>query len=224
MSNNSISQVIRQRLLDNSIPFASNDNISMAVSPSELLLLQDELAVKMQAVLDTLVIDTQNDHNSKETANRVAKMMLQETFSGRYRPLPSVTDFPNAKNLDELYTVGPIHVDSSCSHHMVPIQGKLWVGIHPGERVIGLSKFHRLAAWNFRRPQIQEESTIMFADLLEELIQPQGLAVVFKAQHLCCSWRGVRDHGTWMNTSVVRGTIRENQLLKDEFFTLIKDQ
>lgn len=224
MSNIQISNHIRGRIETAGHSYVSNANISDFLLEGELELLQKELEVKLQAVLDTLVIDTANDHNTQETARRVAKMMLHETFSGRYMPQPKVTDFPNARHLDELYVVGPIHVDSACSHHLVPIIGQLWVGIHPSERVIGLSKFHRLAAWNFRRPQIQEESTIMFADLLEGLIKPKGLAVVFKAKHLCCSWRGVQDHDTWMTTSVVRGSLRDSQTLKDEFFKIVSTQ
>jgi GTP cyclohydrolase IA len=219
----SISAVIKERILDASEPFASNDNISEFIEEGELQLLQKELEQKMQSVLETLIIDTHSDHNTKETAKRVAKMMLHETFSGRYIKKPDITDFPNVRQLDELYTVGPIHIDSACSHHLVPIQGKLWVGIHPSDKVIGLSKFHRLAAWVFRRPQIQEEATIVYADELEKAINPKGLAVVLKANHLCCGWRGVRDNTSLMTTSVVRGTLREVPLLKEEFFKLIQN-
>lgn len=217
----SISQEIKQRLQAVNVPHGANDNISDYLLPGDVEALQEELVVKMQAVLDTLIIDTQNDHNSKDTARRVAKMFLQETYAGRYTKMPAVTDFPNAKQLDEIYTVGPIHINSSCSHHMVPIVGDLWVGVHPGERVIGLSKFHRLAAWVWSRGQIQEEGTVQLADLLEDLVKPKGLAVVFKATHMCCSCRGVKDGGTLMTTSVVRGSMRENPSLKAEFFNLI---
>jgi len=218
----SISTVIRNRLLKASAPFSSNDNISEFVQEGELDLLQVELTARIQEVLDTLIIDTDNDHNSKETAARVAKMYLHETYVGRYSAQPKVTDFPNAGELDELYTVGPIHVNSSCSHHMVPIIGDLYVGVHPGKRVIGLSKFHRLAAWVWARGQIQEEGTIQLANLLEELVAPKGLAVVFKAKHFCCACRGVKDGGTVMTTSVVRGTLRDVPGLKSEFFDLIR--
>jgi GTP cyclohydrolase I len=214
-------QEIKQRLRMVKAPFGANDNISSYLLPGDLEALQEELAVKMQSVLDALVIDTDNDHNSQDTAKRVAKMFINETYSGRYLPMPAITDFPNAKQLDEIYTVGPIHINSSCSHHMVPIIGDMWVAVHPGERVIGLSKFHRLARWIWRRGQIQEEGTIQTADLLESLLSPLGVAVVFKASHLCCSCRGVEDAATIMTTSVVRGSLRENASLKAEFFNLI---
>ncbi len=217
-----ISNIIRKRILESGSPFASNDNISEFILTGEREQLLEELESKIQAMLETLIIDTENDHNTKNSAKRVAKMMLNETFVGRYSKMPVVTDFPNARELDELYTVGPIHVNSACSHHLVPITGSLWVGIHPGERVIGLSKFHRLAEWVFRRPQIQEEATVIFANLLEKVIAPKGLAVVVKLQHMCCSIRGVKDIDTWMTTSVVRGTMRENPTMKDEFFKLIR--
>jgi GTP cyclohydrolase IA len=218
-----ISKIIRQRLVESGTKFFASDNISAVIKEGELELLQKELEENLQQMLNILIIDTDNDHNSHETAKRVAKMMLQETFMGRYTPMPRVTDFPNVRQYDELYTVGPIHVNSACSHHLVPIIGKLWVGVHPGERVIGLSKFHRLSAWAMQRPHIQEESIEDFATLLEDMIKPQGLAIVFKAKHFCCSWRGVLDHNTFMTTSVVRGSLRENHTLKDEFFKLISE-
>lgn len=217
-----ISTKLKKRLQHHKIPYAANDCISDYLEEGELQLLQLELEEKVQSLLSTLVIDTESDHNTKDTAKRVAKMMLHETFKGRYYPKPNITEFPNAKQLDELYAVGPIQVNSTCSHHLVPIIGKLWVGVHPGERVIGLSKFHRLADWVFSRPQIQEEMTVQFAHEIFTLINPLGLAVVFKATHFCTSCRGVKDPDTVMTTSVVLGSIREQPHLKSEFFQLIR--
>lgn len=216
-----VSDSIRQRILDEKESFVANANISKFIDDGELDYLQAELEEKIKEMLQILIIDVDNDHNTQDSAKRVAKMMIHETFYGRYHRKPDITDFPNAKNLDELYAVGPIHIDSCCSHHLVPIRGKLWVGVHPGERVIGLSKFHRLAEWIFRRPQIQEEATVDYADLLEDIIKPKGLAVVVKAEHLCCGWRGVKDNSTLMTTSVVRGAFRDISTLKEEFFKLI---
>jgi GTP cyclohydrolase I len=215
-------QKIKHRLETQKVPFKANDNIAEFITPEEHVLLQGEVREAVQHLLDVLLIDTKNDPNSEDTASRVAKMFLQETFAGRYERCPKVTDFPNVRQLDELYVVGPVSVNSCCSHHLVPIMGQVWLGVHPGERVIGLSKFHRIANWIMSRPQIQEEATEQLADFLEETMQAQGLGVVFRAKHFCCTWRGVKDGGTWMTTSVVRGTLRENPSMKDEFLKLIK--
>jgi GTP cyclohydrolase I len=138
--------------------------------------------------------------------------------------MPSVTDFPNAKHLDEIYTIGPITVRSGCSHHMVPIMGKAWVGVLPSERVIGISKFIRLVEWIMARPQIQEEATVQVADLIEQLINPKGLAIVVRAQHQCMTWRGVRETDTSMTTSVMRGVFLTNPAARSEFLKLIEGQ
>jgi len=143
-------------------------------------------------------------------------------FRGRYVPPPRVTDFPNARKLDELYTVGPITVRSACSHHMVPIIGQAWIGVVAKDRVIGLSKFSRLTEWVLSRPQIQEEATVQLADLLEGLLQPAGLAVVVRANHMCMSWRGVKDRNTVMVTSVMRGVFRTDPAARAEFMALTR--
>jgi GTP cyclohydrolase I len=151
-------------------------------------------------------------------------MYLREVFKGRYQPRPPVTDFPNAKALDEVYTVGPITVRSACSHHLVPIMGQAWIGVIPSERVIGLSKFNRLTEWVMSRPQIQEEAAIQLADEIEALIQPKALAVVLRAQHLCMTWRGVRESQTSMTTSIMRGIFRDKPEAREEFLSIIKGQ
>ena len=135
-SNKLISEIIRDRIKLNKKRFHANDNISDFINPGELEILQKEVASKVRDLLKSLVIDIDNDHNSQETAERVSKMYLQEVFKGRYHKRPTVTDFPNAKKLDEIYTLGPISVRSACSHHMVPIIGDCWIGIKPGDKVI----------------------------------------------------------------------------------------
>lgn len=217
----SMSATIKNRLRANNLPFFANDNISKVILPWEKPLLQAEVAKAMSGVLSSLVIDTENDHNSQETAQRVAKMYVNELYTGRYDPMPSVTAFPNAKNLDELYVVGPITVKSACSHHMVPIIGKTWVGILPGDKLPGLSKFSRICEWIMRRPQIQEEATIQIADLLESLLEPKGIAIVTVAQHHCMKIRGVEEEACNHTTSVVRGAIREVPHLKAEFMQFV---
>ena len=216
------SETIRQRLLAAGAPVLANDNIAAHLDPGDLDALEVEVAERVEGLLRALVIDVDSDHNTKGTAERVARMYLHEVFKGRYHQPPRLTDFPNAKELDQVYTVGPITVRSACSHHLVPILGKCWVGIKPSERVIGLSKFVRLAEWVFSRPHIQEEAVMILADEIERLVKPVGLVVIVKAQHYCMKWRGVREPETSMVTSVVRGEFREKPHMKDEFLKLIE--
>lgn len=220
-----ISLIIRRRLQEQGVPFMANDNIASAIhSKEEMAKLLQEVESKVQSLLESLVIDTENDHNTQGTAHRVAKMYLQEVFKGRYLERPPITDFPNVKKLDEIYTIGPISLRSACSHHFVPIIGNVWVGVLPSDRVIGISKFNRLVDWVASRPHIQEEFAMVLADTIEELIQPKGLVIVIKAQHLCMTWRGVRETQTHMVNSVVRGVFSTDKGAKAEFFELIRSQ
>ena len=190
-----VSVKIRERLLAARKKFHANDNIAEFIVPEELEKLLDEVAIKMQGVLDSLVIDTANDHNTDNTARRVAKMYVNEVFKGRYVPAPTITEFPNVGHLNELMIVGPITVRSACSHHFCPVIGKIWIGVMPNEHtnVIGLSKYARLAEWIMGRPQIQEEAVVQLADLIQEKTSPDGLAIVMEASHFCMGWRGVKD-------------------------------
>ena len=218
-----MSVVIRQRLQAANRRFHANDNISDFIEPGELELLLDEVEQKMKGVLDSLVIDTESDHNTNDTARRVAKMYLIEVFGGRYAKLPAITEFPNAEHLNELMIVGPITVRSACSHHFCPVIGHVWIGIMPNEHtnVIGLSKYVRLAEWIMSRPQIQEEAVVQLADLIQGKTQPDGLAVVMSAKHYCMAWRGVRDMGSRMINSVMRGCFLKDSNLRREFLSLI---
>lgn len=218
-----VSQKIRQRIQAARKRFHSNDNIAEFIQPGELEKLLDEVEQKMQGVLDSMVIDTQSDHNTNDTARRVAKMYLNEVFRGRYVRPPTITEFPNAEHLNELMIVGPITVRSACSHHFCPVIGKLWIGVMPNEHtnVIGLSKYARLAEWVMGRPQIQEEAVVQLADLIMEKTQPDGLAVVMEASHYCMAWRGVKDLDSKMINSVMRGEFLKNSSLRREFLSLI---
>lgn len=219
-----VSEKIRDRLKASRKRFHANDNISAFLEPGELEALLAEVEGKFKGVLDSLVIDTQSDHNTQETAKRVAKMYLTEVFRGRYAPAPPVTEFPNAESLNELMIVGPITIRSACSHHFCPIMGKLWVGLMPNEHsnLIGLSKYSRLAEWVMSRPQIQEEAITQMADLLMEKVRPDGLAVVMEADHFCMHWRGVKDNETMMINSVMRGSFLKDHNLRSEFLSLLK--
>lgn len=218
-----VSVKIRERLLAARKRFHANDNIAEFIEPGELEKLLDEVELKMQGVLDSLVIDTDGDHNTRDTARRVAKMYLNEVFKGRYAPQPALTEFPNAEHLNELMIVGPLTVRSACSHHLVPVTGKIWIGILPNEHtnVIGLSKYARLVDWVMGRPQIQEEAVVQLADLIIEKTQPDGLAIVMEASHLCMSWRGVREVDGRMLNSVMRGVFLKDANLRREFLSLI---
>jgi len=218
----SASQSIKNRIREGEGTFFANDNISEFLIEGDIDRLQEEVQEKVQALLDSLVIDTTNDHNTKESAKRIAKMYLREVFAGRYDAMPKVTEFPNAKQLDEIYTLGPISIRSACSHHMVPITGRAWIGVLPSDRVIGISKFVRLCNWVMARPQIQEEATVQLADLIEQMIQPKGLAVVIEATHQCMTWRGVKESETKMTSSIMRGVFRDDANARAEFLRLIK--
>ena len=214
---------IRARISRAGQRFHANDNIAAFLEPGDLDALIDEVEGKMKGVLESLVIDTESDHNTQDTARRVAKMYIKEVFRGRYMPPPPVTEFPNAERLNELMIVGPITVRSACSHHFCPIMGRLWIGLMPNEHsnLIGLSKYSRLAEWVMSRPQIQEEAITQMAELLMRKVSPDGLAVVMEADHFCMHWRGVKDSETKMVNSVMRGSFLKDAALRREFLSLI---
>lgn len=218
-----VSVRIRERLAAARRRYNANDNIAEFLEPGDIDRLLDEVTHKMQGVLDSLVIDTEGDHNTRNTARRVAKMYLNEVFRGRYVAQPALTEFPNAERLNELMIVGPITVRSACSHHFCPVIGQLWIGVLPNEHtnVIGLSKYARLAEWIMGRPQIQEEAVVQLADLIQEQTQPDGLAIVMQANHFCMAWRGVKDLDSKMINSVMRGAFLKNSDLRREFLALL---
>jgi GTP cyclohydrolase I len=218
-----VSERIRARILQAGRRCNANDNISGFIRPGEREALLDEVEGRVKAVLESLVIDTAGDHNTQDTARRIAKMYLNEVFRGRYDAPPAVTEFPNAERLNELMIVGPMTVRSACSHHFCPIMGRLWVGLMPNRHsnLIGLSKYARLAEWVMSRPQIQEEAIQQIADLLIDKVRPDGLAVVMEADHFCMHWRGVRDQGAKMVNSVMRGSMLKDAALRREFLSLI---
>jgi len=221
-----VSARIRSRIRAAQKRFHANDNIAAFIQPGEMALLLEEVQGKMKAVLDSLVIDTESDHNTQDTARRVAKMYLNEIFKGRYVAQPPVTEFPNVEHLNELMIVGPITVRSACSHHLCPIMGKLWIGIMPNQHsnLIGLSKYARLAEWIMCRPQIQEEAVTQIADLLMDKMSPDGLAIVMEADHFCMQWRGVKDMDSKMINSVMRGSFLKDASLRREFLSLLNNK
>ena len=218
-----VSERIRARIKLAKKRFNANDNIAEFVEPGELAELLEEVASKMGSVLNALVIDTDTDHNTRDTGRRVAKMYLNEIFRGRYVSAPAVTEFPNVEHLNELMIVGPITVRSACSHHLCPILGRVWVGVMPNEHsnLIGLSKYARLTEWVMSRPQIQEEAVTQLSSLLNDMMQPDGLAIVMEADHFCMHWRGVKDSDSKMVNSVMRGSFLKDANLRREFLSLL---
>jgi len=221
MSSTPVSEVIRSRILDSGASFCANDSIAPYITEQDRNRLFDEVKEKVEALLRSLVIDTDKDPNTKETAKRMTKMFLCEVMRGRYEAAPELKLFPNTKKLDEMIVVGPLKVRSMCSHHMVPILGRCWVGVLPGAQLFGISKFSRICEWIMSRPQIQEEATIQLADYIEEKLSPMGVIVVVKAAHMCMQWRGIKDESE-MTSSVVRGVFAKNIAAKQEFLELIK--
>jgi GTP cyclohydrolase I len=222
-SSRPVSERIRSRLKRANQRYYANDNISAYVMDGEVDELRVEVEAKMAEVLKSLVIDTESDHNTQGTARRVAKMFLTEVFKGRYHAMPTVTEFPNIEQLNELLIIGPITVRSACSHHLCPILGKVWIGIMPNEHsnLIGLSKYARICDWVMSRPQIQEEAVMQLANILQDKVKPDGLAIVIEADHFCMHWRGVKDADSRMTNSVMRGSFLKDPDLRREFLALL---
>jgi GTP cyclohydrolase I len=218
-----VSARIRSRLIRANQRYHANDNISAYVMEGEMEALRTEVEANMAEVLKSLVIDTESDHNTQQTARRIAKMFLTEVFKGRYQAMPSVTEFPNIEQLNELLIVGPITARSACSHHLCPILGKVWIGVMPNEHsnLIGLSKYARICDWVMSRPQIQEEAVMQLANILQDKVKPDGLAIVIEADHFCTHWRGVKDADSRMTNSVMRGSFLKDPDLRREFLSLL---
>jgi GTP cyclohydrolase IA len=219
-----LSVIIRRRIEAKKVRFHANDNIAEFIEPGDLEGLVDEVAQKMQEVLESLVIDTKSDHNTQDTCRRVAKMYVQEVFNGRYVVQPAMTKFPNVSHLNELMIIGPITVRSACSHHLCPIMGRIWIGVLPSKEsaLIGLSKYSRLTEWVMCRPQIQEEAVVELADMFEKKMKPTGVAIVMDADHFCMQWRGVKDRDSKMVNSVMRGAFLKDPNLRREFLSLLE--
>lgn len=200
----------------------ANENVSKYLTDEDRQQMKARLVEQLKGLYDTLGLDLEDPH-LQGTPERVSRLLVDEVFQGRFYPKPKMTVFPNTKRLDELYTVGPITVRSTCAHHFAPVMGKAWIGIMPNEQLMGLSKFHRIVDWIFARPQIQEEATQQLADEIESLISPKGLGIVVKAQHGCLTWRGVKDSNTWMTTSIMRGKLRSDDKTRAEFLALIRE-
>jgi GTP cyclohydrolase I len=220
-----VSQVVRERLRNKGVRFFANDNISKHISEFELKEIQNELAYKFQDVLETLIIDTDNDPNSNETAKRLAKMYIHELMRGRYYPMPNATSFPN--HTDDAYDgmlVVRSELKSVCSHHHQPVTGVAYIGILAADKLIGLSKYTRIAQWCARRGTLQEELAM---DITKEIMAATGAkdcGVYIQATHGCCENRGIMAHSSLTQTSVLKGAFKTDPGTKKEFFDNIKLQ
>lgn len=220
-----LSQVIRNRLKADNKRFWAGDNISEYISESEKEDLVTEVTDKFEAVLQSLLIDTENDPNSKGTAKRLAKMYLNEIMSGRYDAPPDCTAFPNdSQDRYEGMLVVRSELKSMCSHHHQPVSGTAYIGILAAEKLIGLSKYTRIAQWCALRGTLQEE---LCNDIAKEIVKATGsqnVAIYIQATHGCCENRGIMAHSSLTQTTVLNGAFKDDASVKKEFFDNINLQ
>ena len=220
-----VSEVVRERLRKNGVRFFANDNISEHISEFELQEIQNELAYKFQDVLETLIIDTDNDPNSEGTAKRLAKMYIRELMQGRYFKAPNATAFPNtAEDKYEGMLVVRSELKSVCSHHHQPVSGVAYIGIIAADKLIGLSKYTRIAQWCARRGTLQEELCNDIAKEIMDATNAKDVGVYIQATHGCCENRGIMAHSSLTQTSVLKGAFKTDPSTKKEFFDNIKLQ
>ena len=220
-----ISKTIKKRLKDKGIRYWAGDNISQVIQDGDKEALIEELKEKFEGVLDTLLIDRDNDPNSMDTPRRLAKMYINEIMGGRYDKAPKVTAFPN---VDPETRYGGIIVTraeliSMCSHHHQPVKGVAYIGLLAGVKVIGLSKYARIAQWCAARGTLQEELTMSIANELMKHTGTKDLAVYVQATHGCMEHRGVLAHSSLTQTTELRGQFF-NPSVKNEFLDYIKMQ
>lgn len=220
-----ISERIKQRIEEAGDRFWAGDNISKHIKEDEYPLLIDELTEKFEDVLDSLIIDRKNDPNSMDTGRRLAKMYIKEIMSGRYMPRPNATAFPNdqAGRYEGMLVVRS-ELKSMCSHHHQPVTGVAYIGIIAANKLIGLSKYTRIAQWCARRGTLQEE---LANDIAKEIMDATGskdVGVYIQATHGCCENRGIMAHSSLTQTSVLQGSFFSDYGTKKEFFDNIKLQ
>ena len=220
-----LSQVIRSRLKQDNKRFWAGDNISEYISDVEKDTLIKEATEAFEKVLDTLLIDRENDPNSKGTAKRLAKMYFNEIMAGRYDPAPDATAFPNdSADRYEGMLVVRSELRSMCSHHHQPVAGVAYIGIIAANTLIGLSKYTRIAQWCARRGTLQEELCNDIAREISKATDSENVAVYIQATHGCCENRGIMAHSSLTQTTVLKGAFKDDMGTKKEFFDNIKMQ
>lgn len=220
-----LANAIREKMVLDGKRFWAGDNISEYITPGERHRLIDEATEAFELVLDRLLIDRENDPNSKGTARRLAKMYFNEIMSGRYDPSPDCTSFPN--DSDERYEgmlVVRSEIRSMCSHHHQPVSGVAYIGIIAANKLIGLSKYSRIAQWCARRGTLQEELANDIAKEISKATGAKDMGVYIQAQHGCCENRGIMAHSSLTQTTVLMGGFRTDPSVKKEFFDNIKLQ
>lgn len=221
----SISKAIRNRIFEDNGRFWAGDNISQYMIEGDKELLVLELTEKFEEVIDSLLIDRHNDPNSQDTPRRLAKMYVNELMSGRYDPMPNATAFPN--HLEEGYEgmlVVRSELKSMCSHHHQPVAGVAYIGIIAADKLIGLSKYTRIAQWCARRGTLQEELNNVIANEIQKATGSTNVGVYIQATHGCCENRGIMAHSSLTQTTVLRGSFKDDASTKKEFFDNIKLQ
>ena len=225
MSEKNLSQVIRERMKRDDKRFWAGDNISEYVDDNIKPELINEATEAFEKVLDTLLIDRETDPNSKGTARRLAKMYYNEIMAGRYEPAPDATAFPNdSADRYEGMLVVRSELRSMCSHHHQPVSGVAYIGIIAAEKLIGLSKYTRIAQWCARRGTLQEELANDIAREIQKATGAKDVGVYVEAVHGCCENRGIMAHSSLTQTTVLKGAFKDDQSTKKEFFDNIKLQ
>ncbi len=220
-----LSEVIRERMKADGKRFWAGDNISQYIDETNKDILIKEATEAFELVLDRLLIDRENDPNSKGTAKRLAKMYFNEIMAGRYDPAPDATAFPNdSEDRYEGMLVVRSELRSMCSHHHQPVSGVAYIGIIAAEKLIGLSKYTRIAQWCARRGTLQEELANDIAREIQKATGAVDLGVYIQATHGCCENRGIMAHSSLTQTTVLRGAFRDDAGTKKEFFDNIKMQ
>ena len=219
------SEQIKARLEEANVRYWAGDNISEVLQEGDKQELIDELTPKFEAVLDSLIIDRANDPNSMDTGRRLAKMYINELMQGRYDPMPNATAFPNhIENGYEGMLVVRSELKSVCSHHHQPVVGVAYIGIIAADKLIGLSKYTRIAQWCARRGTLQEELNNVIADEIQKATGTKNVGVYIQATHGCCENRGIMAHSSLTQTTVLRGAFNEDPGTKKEFMDNIKLQ
>lgn len=220
-----ISEKIKKRLEAANKRYWANDNISEFIENDEKEKLIDEAVEAFEQVLDSLVIDRNTDPNSKGTARRMAKMYINEIMSGRYEPMPNPSSFPNyIEDGYEGMLVVRAELSSVCSHHHQPVKGVAYIGIIAGKKLLGLSKYSRIAQWCAKRGTLQEELNVMIANEIQNVTGSDNIGVYIQATHGCCENRGIKAHSSLSQTTVLRGIFKDHLGTKKEFFDNIQLQ